>query len=99
MFNEKRRWKVQQGSLIALCISIYLVAWGGVSLGAPVADLRTLLPRQDLPAGWALAEGPRTYSKKTLFEHVNGQAMLYLSYGFKGRFLPFFKTSRNRKIR
>ena len=90
--NEKRQWKVQQGSLIALCISTCLVAWGGVSLGAPVADLRTLLPRQALPAGWALVEEPRIYSKKTLFEHVNGQAVLYLSYGFQRSVFSVFQN-------
>ena len=92
IFNEKRRWKMQQGSLIALCLSIGLFAWSGVSLGAPVADLRTLLPRQDLPAGWALVEGPRIYSKKTLFEHVNGQAVLYLSYGFQRSVFAVFQN-------
>jgi hypothetical protein len=94
MFNEKQRWKVQQSSLIALCLSIGLFVWGGVSLGAPVADLRTLLPAQDLPAGWALAEGPRTYSKKTLFEHVNGQAVLYLSYGFQRSVFAVFQNGK-----
>ncbi len=94
MFNKKRLRKVQQSSLIALCLSLCLFAWSGVSLGAPVADLRTLFPRQDLPAGWALAEGPRIYSKKTLFEHVNGQAVLYLSYGFQRSVFAVFQNGK-----
>jgi hypothetical protein len=92
MFNEKQQRKVRQRSLIVLCLSIGLVAWSGVSPGAPVADLRTLLPRQGLPSGWALAEGPRAYSKKTLFEHVNGQAVLYLSYGFQRSVFAVFQN-------
>ena len=92
MFNEQLRQKMQQRSLIALYIWIGLFTWRGVSLGAPVADLRTLLPKQDLPAGWALVEGPHVYSKKTLFEHVNGQAVLYLSYGFQRSVFAVFQN-------
>lgn len=92
MFNEELRRKIQQKSLIALCISIGLFTWSGVSLGAPVADLSTLLPRQDLPSGWALVEGPHVYSKKTLFEHVDGQAVLYLSYGFQRSVFAVFQN-------
>jgi hypothetical protein len=92
MFNDELRRKIQQRSLIALCVSTCLFTWGGVSLGAPVADLRTLLPKQDLPAGWALVEGPHGYSKKTLFEHVDGQAVLYLSYGFQRSVFAVFQN-------
>jgi hypothetical protein len=97
MFNEELRRKIQQRSLIALCISICIFTWRGVSLGAPVADLRTLLPKQDLPAGWTLVEGPHVYSKKTLFEHVDGQAVLYLSYGFQRSVFAVFQNVKEPK--
>ena len=31
-----------------------------------------------------LIDGPHPYTRKTLFEHVNGQAELYLKYGYQG---------------
>ena len=37
----------------------------------------------DLPQGWALMERPRVFTKKTLFEHINGQAELFFKYGFR----------------
>jgi hypothetical protein len=32
---------------------------------------------------WTLREAPETYTKKTLFEHIDGQADLFLQYGFE----------------
>jgi hypothetical protein len=90
--NDEPRPKRLRKSLLFLSLWVLMVTWGGVSLGAPVADLRTLLPGQDLPAGWARLEGPRVYSKKTLFEHVDGQAILYLSYGFQGSVFAVFQN-------
>ena len=45
--------------------------------------LESLVARKDLPEGWTLIEGPRTFTKKTLFEHINGQAELFFKYGFQ----------------
>jgi len=47
------------------------------------ASMESLLPKKDLPGGWALIDGPHIYSKKTLFGHINGQAELYIKYGFQ----------------
>jgi hypothetical protein len=53
------------------------------SLSSWAASLESLLPSK-LPEGWSLIEGPHPYTRKTLFEHVNGQAELYLKYGYQG---------------
>ena len=45
--------------------------------------LESLIPKRDLPKELTLIHGPQTYNKKTLFEHINGQAELFLKYGFK----------------
>jgi hypothetical protein len=45
--------------------------------------LEGLIPKRNLPKGWTLIHGPQTYNKKTLFEHINGQAELFLQYGFR----------------
>jgi hypothetical protein len=64
-------------------LAFSLVVWILLGLvpaqGAP--SLESLLPK-DGPEGWSLIEGPRIYNKKTLFEHIDGQAELFLKYGF-----------------
>jgi hypothetical protein len=45
--------------------------------------LESLIPKRDLPKEWTLIHGPQPYNKKTLFEHINGQAELFLQYGFQ----------------
>jgi len=45
--------------------------------------LESLIPKRDVPKEWTLIHGPQTYNKKTLFEHINGQAELHLKYGFR----------------
>jgi len=66
---------------IILFIMIGIWVWCEASSGA--APLDSLIPKKDLPAEWSLIHGPQTYNKKTLFEHINGQAELYLKYGFR----------------
>jgi hypothetical protein len=44
--------------------------------------LESLLPSSP-PEGWGLIEKPHLYIRRTLFEHVDGQAELYLKYGFQ----------------
>jgi hypothetical protein len=34
------------------------------------------------PDGWALRDAPETFTRETLFEHIDGQADLFLQYGF-----------------
>jgi hypothetical protein len=57
------------------------LVWCEASSGA--IPLESLIPKKDLPKEWSLIHGPQTYNKKTLFEHINGQAELFLQYGFQ----------------
>jgi hypothetical protein len=47
------------------------------------ATLESLLPTKGLPKGWARVEGPQIFTKKTLFEHIDGEAEVFLKYGFQ----------------
>ena len=47
--------------------------------------------------GWTLASGPQTYTKKTLFEHVNGQAELFFKYGFQKSAFAIYQEKKNQK--
>ena len=55
-----------------------------------------LLPK-DIGKGWTLASGPQTYTKKTLFEHVNGQAELFFKYGFQKSAFAVYQEKKNQK--
>jgi hypothetical protein len=57
-----------------------MIIWNGASSEA--LTLASLLP-EEMPEGWALAENPQNYTKKTLFEHLDGQAEIFLKYGFQ----------------
>ncbi len=71
--------------LRSLCVAFLLAEAGGwfetISWAAP---LESLLPKKDLPKGWALIQSPQHYNRKTLFERINGQAELFFQYGFQG---------------
>jgi hypothetical protein len=56
--------------------------------------LESLVPRRDLPEGWALIHGPRTYTRKTLFEHINGQAELFFKYGFQKSVFAIYQNKK-----
>jgi hypothetical protein len=60
------------------------------------AGLDSLLPKE-LPENWALVEGPRTFNRKTLFEHINGQADLFLKYGFERSLFAGYQNSKKRE--
>jgi hypothetical protein len=66
--------------------------WCEASSGA--APLDSLIPKKDLLEGWSLIHGPQIYNKKTLFEHINGQAELYLKYGFRQSVFAIYQDKK-----
>ena len=46
------------------------------------APLASLVPKA-APQGWAFPDSPETFTKETLFEHIDGQADLFIQYGFQ----------------
>jgi hypothetical protein len=69
------------GGFTSRLVMLFLILiWCGVS-SAEVA-LDSFLPKE-LPDGWVLIEGPRLFNRKTLFEHIDGQAELYFKYGYR----------------
>jgi len=45
--------------------------------------LRTLLPKGAESGGWKAVSGPKFFGPQNLWEYINGQAEMYLDYGFK----------------
>ena len=69
--------------MVQIVLTLFMMACLlGNGLAAEGTDLKLLLPRP-LPEGWIQTEGPRVFNPKTLFERINGQAELYLKYGFR----------------
>jgi len=72
-----------------------IFVWFEVSSWA--VPLESLIPKKDLPKEWTLIHGPQPYTKKTLFEHINGQAELYLKYGFQKSVFAIYQNRKNQK--
>jgi hypothetical protein len=75
-----------------LFILMGIFVWCAASSGA--TPLESLIPRRDLPKEWTLIHGPQIYNKKTLFEHINGQAELYLKYGFRQSVFAIYQDKK-----
>src|SRR4030043_96348 len=81
--------------LIILFILIGICGWDEASSRA--VPMESLVPKKNLPEGWVLIEGPRTFTKKTLFEHINGQAELFFKYGFQKSVFAIYQNRKNQK--
>ncbi len=77
---------------ITLSVFVLIVSCWGVSSGA--TPIESLIPKRDIPKEWSLIHGPQTYNKKTLFEHINGQAELYLKYGFRQSVFAIYQDKK-----
>ncbi|MBM4341232.1 MAG: hypothetical protein FJ110_17010 [Deltaproteobacteria bacterium] len=76
-------------------IFFLLLAWGNLSEGA--TSLQSLVPQRNLPEGWSLVDGPKTYTKKTLFERINGQAELFFKYGFQKSVFAIYQNQKDKE--
>ncbi|MBM4278521.1 MAG: hypothetical protein FJ130_11685 [Deltaproteobacteria bacterium] len=80
---------------IFLYIFLLLLTWGSLSEGA--TSLQSLVPQRNLPEGWSLVDGPKTYTKKTLFERINGQAGLFFKYGFQKSVFAIYQNQKDKE--
>jgi hypothetical protein len=80
---------------LILFVFVWLFIWAGESYGA--APLESLVPRRDIPKEWTLIHGPQTYNQKTLFGHIDGQAELFLKYGFQKSVFAIYQNKKSRE--
>ncbi len=64
---------------IALILILFLL----FSCESPEKGLDQLFPGPGFEKGWSWEGMPKHYSPDTLYEYINGEAELYLTYGFK----------------
>jgi hypothetical protein len=83
--------------LLLICLFVCLSVPRDVLSGA--SNLELLVPRE-VPGGWALRGTPQVFTKETLFEHIDGQADLFLQYGFERSIFAVYenKNSSQEKI-
>lgn len=68
------------GRLLLVCLFVCLSVPGYVF--SETSGMKSLVP-ETAPEGWVATETPEVFTKKTLFEHIDGQADLFLQYGFE----------------
>jgi hypothetical protein len=59
-------------------------------------SVESLLPKK-LPEGWRQIGSPQVYNQKTLFNRINGQAELFLKYGFQKSVFTVYQNKNNSK--
>jgi len=77
-----------------ILLFVFILVFWRSDLCVGETTLEALLPK-DIPDGWALIDGPHIYSKKTLFEHIDGQAELYFKYGFQKSVFAIYQDKKS----
>jgi len=75
--------------LIILSFLVVLFAFQDVFSGE--TSIESLVPKI-APDGWALRDAPKTFTRETLFEHIDGQADLFLQYGFEKSVFAIYRN-------
>ena len=78
---------------IILFALVSTVIWCGASSAA--IPLESIVPKKGLPDGWTIIHGPQTYNQKTLFGHIDGQAELFLKYGFERSVFAIYQNKKD----
>jgi len=80
-----------------IAVSVFLLMVTCSSVSSAATPLESLILQRDLPKGWTLAEAPQIYKKKTLFQHIDGQAELFFKYGFQQSVFATYQGERSRE--
>jgi hypothetical protein len=78
---------------LKLLVILFVLVSTAVSSWAIPLD--SLIPKKDLPEGWTLFHGPQTFTRKTLFKHINGQAELFFKYGFEKSVFAIYQNEKS----
>ncbi len=90
----KPRDSVKQIKLIV--VTVLLSLFMGTQVSSKEITMESLLPKE-LLEGWTRISGPQVYTQKTLFEHVDGQAEIFLQYGFQKSGFAIYQNGSNSK--
>lgn len=62
------------------------------------ASCSDLLPAPGFHPGWIADGAPETFTRDTLYEHINGEAELYLPYGLDSAAAGYYKAGERSKV-
>jgi len=83
----KRKHAIFPAVILALTISLAYAQRHEGSSQKEVAEykkiLRTLLPQKTEIKGWKVTSGPQFFEPQNLWKYINGEAEMYLDYGFE----------------
>ncbi|MGC8660017.1 MAG: DUF6599 family protein [Desulfomonilaceae bacterium] len=77
-----------------LVLSFAIVSGASSIVLSGETSIESLIPKA-APDGWTLSVAPETFTRETLFEHIDGQADLFIQYGFKKSASGVYKRSNS----
>jgi hypothetical protein len=91
--------KTSQCTLIAAVVFLQVFFFFPVTLlHASNEPLEKMLPSTGFSKGWALDGKTTTYTKDTLYTYINGEAELYMPYGFSTLVSVLYTKQGNSKV-
>jgi len=69
----------------------------GGNVSSSTTPLESLVPKKNLPEEWSLIHSPQIYTKKTLFERINGQAELFFKYGYQKSVFAIYQKGKGQE--
>jgi hypothetical protein len=82
--------------ILCLYIVLLFISTFQVSLFAQDAQIENILPMPGFLKGWAIEGKVTRYGKDNLYIHINGEAELYMPYGFKVLETALYAKESNR---
>ncbi len=73
------------GKFLSAILTIVLLIAGGIvhRVSTAAGFPGEVLPATEIVSGWVMEEGIRHFNRDNLFDHINGEAEIYLPYGFE----------------
>jgi hypothetical protein len=77
-----------------IIVSFLVVLFSTQDAFSGVTPIESLVPKA-ASDGWALRDAPETFTRETLFEHINGQADLFIQYGFEKSVFAVYRNANS----
>ncbi len=74
-----------------IILSLLAVLFASQKVFSATTQLESLVPKT-APDGWTLRDAPETFTRETLFEHIDGQADLFVQYGFEKSVFAIYRN-------
>jgi len=91
IIKRRRRNGVAPRSEALIIFLFFVVFFASQNAFSETKTMESLVPK-DAPNGWTLRGAPETFTRETLFEHIDGQADLFLQYGFEGSVFAVYRN-------